>query len=261
MKTVYIPKGETVTYETLETERLVVKGCLKVAYGIRARSITGNGMIDAQTIHADDICVREIEAGSVICKRLLAEQVQTPELIVSDCAAVSTFLSAAYVKAGKLTVAVSEVDEVDAEEVVNLRPGKRGLLRTLILSALVSLWLAVFGPGGRKEPDEESETTADDDAETTPAPVSVEDARKALDRASEAAEDDVVRTQVAKTVREIMEENGLPFNEGDVELKRIVSSFLLLREQGYTLRVLPGTPEENAPVFDFASGRIEDPAA
>ena len=261
MKTIYIPKGETVSYETLETERLVVKGCLKVAYGIRARSITGNGMIDAQTIHANDICVREIDAASVICKRLIAEQVQTPELIASECAAVSTFLSAAYVKTGKLTVAVSEVDEVDADEAVNLRPGKRGLLRTLILSVLVSLWLAVFGPGGRKEPDEESETTADDDAETTPAPVSVEDARKALDRASEAAEDDVVRTQVAKTVREIMEENGLPFNEGDVELKRIVSSFLLLREQGYTLRVLPGTPEENAPVFDFASGRIEDPAA
>lgn len=30
MKTVYIPKGETVSYETLETDRLVVKGCLKV---------------------------------------------------------------------------------------------------------------------------------------------------------------------------------------------------------------------------------------
>lgn len=30
MKTVYIPKGETVRYETLETDRLVVKGCLKV---------------------------------------------------------------------------------------------------------------------------------------------------------------------------------------------------------------------------------------
>ena len=30
MKTVYIPKGETVRYETLTTDRLVVKGCLKV---------------------------------------------------------------------------------------------------------------------------------------------------------------------------------------------------------------------------------------
>ena len=261
MKTIYIPKGETVSYESLETERLVVRGCLKVAYGVHARSIIGNGYLDAQTIYADDIRAREIEAGSVICKRLIAERVQTPELIAGDSAVVSTFLSAAYVKAGKLTVAVSEVDEVDAEEVVNLRPGKRGLLRTLILSALVSLWLAVFGPGGRKEPDEESETTADDDAGTTPAPVSVEDARKALDRASEAAEDDVVRTQVAKTVREIMEENGLPFNEGDVELKRIVSSFLLLRSQSYTLRVIPGTPEENAPVFDFESMQIEKKAA
>ena len=27
MKTVYIPKGETVRYETLATDRLVVKGC------------------------------------------------------------------------------------------------------------------------------------------------------------------------------------------------------------------------------------------
>ena len=39
MKTVYIPKGETVSYETLETERLVVKGCLKVACGIKALSL------------------------------------------------------------------------------------------------------------------------------------------------------------------------------------------------------------------------------
>ena len=48
MKTVYIPKGETVSYETLETERLVVKGCLKVAYGIKAKTISGSGGIYIQ---------------------------------------------------------------------------------------------------------------------------------------------------------------------------------------------------------------------
>ena len=120
MKTIYIPKGETVCYETLETERLIVHGCVRVTYGIHARVIIGNGVIVAGTIEADDIRVRCIDCASVICKRLIANNVQTPELIASESAAVSTFLSAAYVKTGRLTVAVSEVDEVDAGEVVNL---------------------------------------------------------------------------------------------------------------------------------------------
>ena len=252
MKTIYIPKGETVCYETVETERLIVKGCLKAAYGVHAKTITGNGMIDAQTVHANDIHIREIEAGSVICKRFAAEQAQTPELIASECAAVSTFLSAAYVKTGKLTVAVSEVDEVDADEVVNLRPKKRGLLLTLLLSAFLSLWLSIKTPRSTTEPDDE------------PEPRDMDEAEEALNRAADAAEtveEQETRAQIVKTVREIMEENGIPTDEGDVELKRVISSFLLLRKQGYTLRVLPGTPEENAPVFDFASGRIETPAA
>ena len=43
MKTVYIPKGETVRYESLTTEHLVVHGCLEVAGGIKARTIAGSG--------------------------------------------------------------------------------------------------------------------------------------------------------------------------------------------------------------------------
>ena len=43
MKTVYIPKGETVRYESLMTEHLVVHGCLQVSNGIKARTITGQG--------------------------------------------------------------------------------------------------------------------------------------------------------------------------------------------------------------------------
>ena len=44
MKTIYIPKGETVSYETLETDHLVVKGCLKVSYGLKAKTISGGGV-------------------------------------------------------------------------------------------------------------------------------------------------------------------------------------------------------------------------
>ena len=46
----------------------------------------------------------------------------------------------------------------------------------------------------------------------------------------------------------------------DFELQRMIGTFKLLRDKGYTLRILPGTPEENAPVFDFAAESIQ-PAA
>ena len=143
MKTVYIPKGETVSYETLETDRLVVKGCLKVAYGIKAKTISGGGMITAGTVSADDIRVDDLEAASVTCQRLIAKRVQTPELFAFESAAVSCFLSSAFVATGKLTVALSEIDEVKADEVIHLKPKKRSLFRLLLASALRSFWTSL----------------------------------------------------------------------------------------------------------------------
>lgn len=96
MKTVYIPKGETVHYESLTTEHLVVHGRLRVTYGVKAQSITGSGVIDAGSINADTVCIDDVESGTVICKRLIAKRVQAPEVFASESAAVSCFLSAAY---------------------------------------------------------------------------------------------------------------------------------------------------------------------
>lgn len=96
MKTVYIPKGETVHYESLATEHLVVHGRLHVTYGVKAQSITGSGVIDAGSINADTVCIDDVESGTVICKRLIAKRVQAPEVFASESAAVSCFLSAAY---------------------------------------------------------------------------------------------------------------------------------------------------------------------
>ena len=56
MKTVYIPKGETVRYESLMTEHLVVHGCLQVSNGIKARTIAGQGTINAGSIDAPSAC-------------------------------------------------------------------------------------------------------------------------------------------------------------------------------------------------------------
>ena len=47
----------------------------------------------------------------------------------------------------------------------------------------------------------------------------------------------------------------------DVELERVVSIFKLLRSSGYTLKIIPGTPEENAPRFDFPVEQAHRPAA
>lgn len=242
MKTVYIPKGETVHYESLATEHLVVRGHLHVDYGIKAKTITGGGTINAGTVDADVIRVDDVESGSIVCKRLLAKRVQAPEVFASESAAVSCFLAASYVETGKLTVTLSEIDAVNAAEVVNLTPKKRTLIGTLLVSLLRSIWTALTVPG-QKEP-----TVMTDDCEDVP-----EDVTEPVPEETQEPE--------AEQAAPCEEENAANPEAVDEELNRIVAIFKLAREQGYTLKLIPGTPEENAPVFDFENERIIRPAA
>lgn len=242
MKTVYIPKGEIVRYESLMTEHLVVHGCLQVSNGIKARTITGQGTINAGSIDADVIRVDDVEAGSIVCKRLLAKRVQSPEVYASESAAVSCFLAAAYVETGRLTVTLSEIDEVKAEEVVNLTPKKRTLFGTLLASLLRSFWTALT-VRGQKEP-----TVMTDACEAVPEGV------------TEPTQEETQEPE-AEQAAPCEEENAVEPEAVDEELNRIVGIFKLAREQGYTLKLIPGTPEENAPVFDFENERILRPAA
>lgn len=74
-----------------------------------------------------------------------------------------------------------------------------------------------------------------------------------------------MKASIAKVVQEVLaqqaaEKAACAEDPDDFELQRLVSTFKLLRDKGYTLRVIPGTPEENAPVFDFASETMQ-PAA
>ena len=242
MKTVYIPKGETVCYESLETERLVVMGCLKVTYGISSKTISGDGVLFAQTIHADDIRARELDAGSVICNCLMANQVQVQELIAVESAAVSTFLAAQTVKTGRLTVTVSEVDEVEAEEVVNMGAKKRSLFGLLLISALRSLWAVLTVPAAREVKAADKQKTHDDDNH----------------RGGNAGDDDdpVMREKIAKTVREIMEQqkaSAVAPKEGAAspDIAQMQNIFQLLRDQGCMLQIVPGKPEDVTPFPDF----------
>lgn len=146
MKIVYIPKGETVSYENLATERLVVDGYLKVACDLKAKTISGSGFIEASRVSADSIRTDDLEAVNVTCARLIAKRVETSELFASESAAVSCLLSADFVKAGRLSVGLSDIDEVRADEVVNLKQKKRSLFRFLLASSLRAWWLRFTAP-------------------------------------------------------------------------------------------------------------------
>ena len=226
MKTVYIPAGETVKYESLVTENLVVDGCLKVVYGVKARTISGKGVISAGTVYADDISIGEIEAAAVVCVRAAAKRIDAPEVYASESLAVSCFLSAAYVETGKLTVALSDVDEAKADEIVHLPRVHTSLLAMLVVSFFRSLRARFFGkPAEGEIPDADFE------------PFYKQAEKVKIPKDNKTGE------------------------ETDEELNRIIGLFKLSREAGYTLRLIPGTPEENAPVFNFAAETIVQKAA
>ena len=126
MKTVYIPAGATYNYETLVTDDVIVHGHLHVTNGLKAKHISGRGFITAGEVSADIVDVTELECGTVICRRLLAQRVSCGEAMISESASVSRFFSANYVKAPSLTVAVSEIGEADVDEIVHLTPKPRG---------------------------------------------------------------------------------------------------------------------------------------
>ena len=242
MKKVFIPAGESRSYETLVTEHLVVDGHLNVVNGLKAKTISGTGVITAGEVSADVCHIGELETATAIFRKLMARRVSAAEVFASDCACVTHFLSAAYVETGRLTVSVSEIDKVNADEIITLQK-KRGMFGALVASSLRAFWLDLTAP-------------IDDymDAEFEP-----------VDKSKDSSIDPAVQREIARTVRQILKEQekevSISEPDEDFELKRVVSTFKLLRDKGYTLRILPKTPEENAPVFDLEKKQIIRPAA
>ena len=242
MKKVFIPAGESRSYETLVTEHLVVDGHLNVVNGLKAKTISGTGVITAGEVSADVCHIGELETATAIFRKLMARRVSAAEIFASDCACVTHFLSAAYVETGRLTVSVSEIDKVNADEIITLQK-KRGMFGALVASSLRAFWLDLNAP-------------IDDymDAEFEP-----------VDKSKDTSIDPAVQKEIARTVRQILKEQekeaSISEPDEDFELKRVISTFKLLRDKGYTLRILPKTPEENAPVFDLEKKQIIRPAA
>ena len=184
MKTVYIPKGESRTYENLVTDVVIVHGHLHITHSLKAKKIIGKGAVDAGDVSADIVSLDDLDCARVTCKRLLAKRVNSAEVFASDSVAVSCFLGSAYVRTGKLTTAISEIDVVDAEEIVNLKHHKLGMLFTLLVSNLRSLWVSL--------------TCSDAEDDAMDAQYEAVREKKELDPMP------VTREEIARTVREIM---------------------------------------------------------
>ena len=234
MKTIYIPKGGTVRYESLYADRIVVDGCLRVEHGLDAKIISGKGIIHAGKVTGNTIRTGTLDACCVMCKRLLAERVDAPEVFASESVTVSCVLSACMVETPKLTVAVYEVEELKVKELVKVSAKRWSLFGILLYTTLQSLWFALQAAMTRGEAI---------DADYAPVQPAEKDAAEQPEEAAPA--------QKAHKVAEPVDE----------ELNRVINLFKLAREQGYTLRLIPGTPEENAPKFDFEQERIIRPAA
>ena len=58
MKTLYVPKGKTLHYDALSARRLSRDGTLVVDGAVRAKRITGKGLLDAGSVYSPAVSVR-----------------------------------------------------------------------------------------------------------------------------------------------------------------------------------------------------------
>lgn len=233
MKKLYIPKGETRHYESVESGNIVVDGCLKVDGTVKARHISGRGIIKAGVISARTVTAMDVEAAHIVAEALTAERVCAVEVHISDTAAVSCRLEAQLVEAGKLTVAGCEIGELRCDDVVNLPAKHRGLLLTLLASFFRGLWSSWFcrAPEDGKEQVMDAAWTPVDGKQTKQAqqPETPETTAQA-----EVSHDEPTPEAHAQSFGPAYQDL-----EDDFEFKRLAALYRFNKEQGYYVRLFP----------------------
>lgn len=162
----YIAKKEHLVCQNLTSEYLVVDGYLRVNGTLKAKTISGNGIIEASRVSAEDIRASSLDAVTIICRRLVAERVETVELIASEGAAVSLYLRADSVRTPKLWTCLYDIDEMEVDEVIHPKQKIRGMFRFLLVSSLCAWWMRLTAPGkGEDVEDADYEPAEGNDAE------------------------------------------------------------------------------------------------
>ena len=75
MKTLFIPKGTIMRHESVDAERIVVKGTLYVDGELRAKRICSDGTVVATTISAREIKADILEAGTILSQKVIANKI------------------------------------------------------------------------------------------------------------------------------------------------------------------------------------------
>jgi len=149
MKKLFVPRGETVTYNCLHTDRIVVKGVLRVNGKLEAKEILGGGVVEAREIVCDDLRAAGVSADFVTARRITADKLFVRFECRGQDVAVRDYAAAGYMNAGKLSVTLSDIQACDADEIITLRR-KNSLLGLLWASWWRGLFLGLFY-GGEKE--------------------------------------------------------------------------------------------------------------
>ena len=216
MKNLYIPKGKTLHYQTLSCQNIVNDGVLVVEETIRARNISGKGILDAGTISARHVAAMDIECAAIVGETLAAERVCAVEVTLSGPAVVSCYLEAEYVETPKLTVGKSSIGTLRSPDVVNLPDKKRGITSALVAGFFCRLWLSLTRRTPVDAPYVSADSPALDDAENQVTEQTPDDLQP-----QEAIQNEAVNASL----------------EDDFEFKRLKAMYCLLKDCGYTLRL------------------------
>lgn len=214
MKNLYIPKGKTLRYESLSCQDIVNDGTLIVENKIRARHISGQGVVSAGAVSCRSLAASDISAAYITTGKLAAERVCASEVKVSGAAVVSCCLEAAYVVAPKLTVALSEIGEMDVKDVVNLTDKRRSIFGAMLAGFFRRLWLSL----------------------THHIPVDAKCAPEQLEH------DPLMGFTDAEGMKKVSELLNIDPNADlwqDFEFKRLAALYRLLKPEGYALRLVP----------------------
>ena len=235
MKTLYVPKGKTLHYERLECQTIIVDGTLVVDGAVRAKRITGKGLLDAGSVYSPAVSVRDLDTVKVVCDLLAAEYVQAVEVIVSSSAVVSRYLEAEYVEARKLTVSKHQISELRVEEFTYLPEKKRGVIVALLSGFFRRLWLSVRHRTPINAPYKQSSPNAKEESGVkgagTTAPVDPTEAGKAGEATQQ--DQELMKAFLARAGK------GEDRLADDFDFLKLKAMYVLLKDVGYTICLSP----------------------
>lgn len=144
MKKVFIPKGETVTYDQLNTLSIVVKGTLIVRGKLTASFIQGGGRVEAEEIQCDTMEVGTAQAEILTARKVVGKKLFIRDLVATDAVMATDFIESLHVLTKSLFITLSSISQCDAEEIIMLSQKKRGLLGMLFAAKIRSGWISMF---------------------------------------------------------------------------------------------------------------------